>query len=404
MKKNRRFITWLTISVFCYSTSRAQLPPGTAFTGHPLPYASYTTLRQGLPRFTAAVHRGAVTVAFLGGSITHNPGWRNQACDYLRARFPHTAFRFIAAGIPSLGSLPHAFRLQSDVLDSGRIDLLVLETAVNDRVNGTDSLTQLRSLEGIVRHAKRTNPGIDIVMMAFADPNKTADYDGGIIPAEIANQELVAGHYGFPSVNLGKEVRDKIAHGEFEWKKDFKDIHPSVFGEALYFDNLRQLLDTCLQRQAQPAIARLPPPLDQSAFDRGHYEAVANAQYDTAWRYEASWMPGDSAATRPGYRQVPVLETLSPGATLSFPFRGTAVGIAVVSGPDAGRIACSIDNGPYHDTELYTQWSNRLHLPWYVLLGDGLSNGRHVLHLRVLSAKDNRSRGTACRIVYFLVN
>ena len=34
------------------------------------------------------------TVAFLGGSITHNPGWRNKTEQYLRERFPDTKFTF----------------------------------------------------------------------------------------------------------------------------------------------------------------------------------------------------------------------------------------------------------------------------------------------------------------------
>lgn len=404
MKKTVEWMAWLLISALCTQCSVAQLPAGGTFSGIPLPYAGYIAPRQGLPHFYAAVDRGAVTVAFLGGSITHNPGWRDQTCGYLQTRFPRTAFRFIAAGIPSLGSLPHAFRLQRDLLDSGRIDLLVLEAAVNDRVNGTDSLTQLRSLEGIVRHAKKTNPAIDILMMAFADPGKTADYDRGLTPAEVANQELVAVHYGCPSINLGKEVHDKMARGEFDWKKDFKDIHPSPFGEALYFENLRQLLDTCERLPRRPVAVSMPAPLDPSCFDRGSYVAVSKALPDTVWRYEADWTPADSVATRPGYRHLPVLEALTPGATLTFPFRGTAVGLAVLSGPDAGRIASSIDNGPYRDTELYTQWSSRLHLPWYLLSAAALSNGPHVLHLRVLPGKDARSKGTACRIVYFLVN
>lgn len=57
-------------------------------------------------------------------------------CDavtrYLQQRFPDTKFDFIAAGIPSLGSVPHAFRLETDVLARGPLDLLFVEAAVND--------------------------------------------------------------------------------------------------------------------------------------------------------------------------------------------------------------------------------------------------------------------------------
>ena len=146
----------------------------------PLPYHDYFKIRDGISHFYRKIEdQQPVTVAFLGGSITYNPGWRNMVCKYLQERFPKTEFHFIAAGIPSLGSLPDAFRLKRNVLDSGKIDLLFVEAAVNDQANGTDSLTQIRSLEGIVRHARMSNPDMDIAFFSFADPDKLKDYSEG---------------------------------------------------------------------------------------------------------------------------------------------------------------------------------------------------------------------------------
>jgi len=59
-------------------------------------------------------------VAFLGGSITYNPGWRPRLCKTIQERFPETKFDFVAAGIPSFGSTPHAFRFQRDVWARGQ--------------------------------------------------------------------------------------------------------------------------------------------------------------------------------------------------------------------------------------------------------------------------------------------
>jgi sialidase-1 len=295
--------------------------------------------------------------------------------------------------------------MQQDLLDSGRIDLLFLEAAVNDRVNGTDSLTQVRCLEGIVRHAKKTNPGLDIIMMAFADPDKTADYDRGIVPAEIANQELVAGHYGLSSINLGKEVHDKIRNKEFDWKLDFQDVHPSPFGQELYFQNIKRLLDTCLTIYHGSSLQEpLPLPLDNANLEYGRYEDISHALHDSEWILHRDWAPADGAATRPGFVHVPVLSGERPGAHLDLPFEGTAVGMAVVSGPDAGIVEYNIDKGPWRPVNLYTQWSNWLHLPWFILFGSGLPPGRHVLQLRIGGEKDPKSKGHACRIVHFLVN
>ena len=130
-------------------------------------------------------------MAFLGGSITHNPGWRDSVMKYLENRFPETDFEFIAAGIPSMGSTPGAFRLHRDVLMDGPVDLLFEEAAVNDATNGRSSQEQIRGMEGIVRHARTASATTDIVIMHFVDPDKMGSYRKGQIPEVIINHEKV---------------------------------------------------------------------------------------------------------------------------------------------------------------------------------------------------------------------
>lgn len=370
-----------------------------------LPYGDYYEKRGGINNFLSAVAKKRATVAFLGGSITFNPGWRDMVTTYLKETYPQTRFRFIAAGIPSLGSLPHAFRLKRDVLDSGRVDLLFLEAAVNDRVNRTDSLTQIRDLEGIVRHAKRSNPRIDIVMMSFADLEKNNDYAKGKIPAEVFNHELVATRYNLPSINLAKEVYDKIHNKEFNWDADFKDLHPSPFGQQLYFANIKSLLQKLAAKHVRKmALKALPKPLNAANFEHGNYYNIANATHDENWAIDNNWAPKDSLGTRPGFVNVPMLVTEKAGAELTLPFAGTAVGMGIVSGADAGIVSYALDGGEYKDIDLYTAWSGGLHLPWYVLFSGGLKKGNHVLKLKIADKHNINSKGNACRIVYFFRN
>jgi sialidase-1 len=372
-----------------------------------LPNSDYFSVRGGLPHFYKAVaSKKEVTVAFVGGSITFNPGWRDKVCDYLLKKFPAARFRFIAAGIPSLGSLPHAFRLRRDVLDSGKIDLLLLEAAVNDRVNQTDSLTQVRSLEGIVRNMLKSNPMADIIMLAFADPYKTDDYHQHIVPVEIINHKLVADHYNLPFINLAKEIHDRLQHKEFSWEKDFINLHPSPFGQQLYFNTIKDLLDSCYKQLQSTAgeKKRLPGALDSYNFNKGHYVSVEKARHDEGWKLDKEWVPSDNLPTRNGFVRRPVLTTTTPGSVLHFSFKGNAVGIAIVSGPDAGIITYSIDGGPWMKRNLYTEWSSSLYLPWYVLLSSGLKYSRHELAIKIETDKDYRSKGNACDIVYFFVN
>ncbi|WP_316788587.1 SGNH/GDSL hydrolase family protein [Pedobacter frigoris] len=374
-----------------------------------IPFANYVNVRGGINHsYYAFTIQKKATVAFLGGSITYNSGWRNKVCNYLKDRYPQTDFHFIAAGIPSLGSLPHSFRLKFDVLDSGKIDLLFLEAAVNDEANGTDSLVQVKALEGIIRQARKSNPSIDIIMMSFADPGKTKAYDEGKIPTSVANHELVATHYRLPSINLAKAVRDKMRNDEFDWNKDFKDLHPSPFGQELYFNAIKELFsetETVFRRQVMvKKHAKLPKPLTPKNFSDGNYLDIKLAEYDKGWKLDNDWTPEDHIGTRAGFVNVPVLSSASPGAVLKLKFKGNAIGMAILSGADAGIVNYRIDNGPEKQLDLFTQWSPSLHLPWYVLFGGDLKNGKHELTISISPNKNSNSKGNACRIVHFLVN
>lgn len=346
-------------------------------------------------------HEGKVTVAFLGGSITAGKGWRDHVEEFLIKRYPEAEFTFINAGIPSLGSVPHAFRFEEDVLRNGRIDLLFVESAVNDLANGTPVDVQRRALEGIVRHALSAQPTMNIVVMAFADEPKNADYASGNVPAEVNVHAEVAVHYKLPFVNLAMEVYARIAAGEFSWKEDFIDLHPSPFGHQLYFRTIRTLLELAEDRAASRLrSAKIPKPMNADCFDKGQYVAVESAEIIRGFALDPAWEPDDQAKTRKRFVQIPMLVATDAGSTAELSFTGNAVGIAVLSGPDAGIINYSIDNGPSQVVDLYTQWSKSLHLPWYLVLADGLRNKTHRLRITLL---DDRHDG-ACRIAYFLVN
>jgi len=348
-------------------------------------------------------------VAFLGGSITYNHGWRDMLCRYLQERFPETEFEFIAAGIPSTGSTPGAFRLARDVFNNGPVDLLFEEAAVNDSTNARSDIDHIRGMEGIVRHARMLNPCIDIVLMHFVDPDKMKVYNDGSAPAVIRNHERVAAHYQLPSLNLAMEVTERISAGQFDWKNDFRNLHPSPFGQNVYFRSMKNLLDAAwsepLPDKAGPAPYTLPAePLDEFSYYRGRYVDIDKAELIEGFVRDTAWKPNDGAGVRQGFVDVPVLRADAPGAVLKLKFTGTAVGVFVTCGPDVGIIEFSIDDGPFRQVDQYTQWSARLHLPWAYVLDAELDSGTHKLTLRTADRRNTNSRGNACRIVHFLVN
>ncbi len=347
-------------------------------------------------------------VAFLGGSITYNPGWRDSVSNFLIKRFPETEFEFIEAGIPSMGTTPAAFRLERDVLLHGKVDLLFEEAAVNDATNGRTRDEQIRAMEGIIRRLRKYNPAIDIVMMHFVDPDKMKSYRSGQEPDVIKNHNQVAAHYNIPTINLAKEVTDRIDHGEFTWEEDFINLHPSPFGQGVYARSIIKFLNDAfnVSTRANDSITshRLPERLDEFCFDEGSLIDISSAKYSENWYVEASWNPDDGTGVRPNYVNVPMLVGDRPAGWLKFKFRGNAVGIAVAAGQDAGMIEYRIDQGDWSTLDLFTRWSEHLHLPWYYTLASGLMPSDHELEIKIASNKNEKSNGHACRIRYFYVN
>ncbi len=366
----------------------------------------YFVLRDGLAN-CRAVFEGTKQgrVVFLGGSITAMTGWRNLVQDDLKRRFPQTEFDFVDAGISSIDSTLHACRFRRDVLKNGPVDMLVVEAAVNDSSNGRSPVQQVRGMEGIVRQARLANPCIDILMLHFADPDKLASIRQGKRPAVIISHEKVAAHYDVPSIDLAQEVTERIAAGEFDWEKDFKDLHPAPFGHTLYARSISRLFDAAWNQSpaAEVQAYSLPEPLDPNSYFTGRLVSPEVAEWRAGFRIDPDWHPADDAKTRAGFVSVPMLVAETPGASLQFRFEGTGAGLLVVSGPDAGTVEYRIDGWPWRNLDLYTHWSSRVHLPWTQMLTEDLPAGKHLLELRVSEHTNPESKGRALRIVNFLV-
>ena len=346
---------------------------------------SQINVRQQLSRcVNKFVNEKTGRVVFLGGSITTmNNGWRDLVAEYLQRRFPDTEFEFIDAGISSTGSTPGAFRLIRDVFSKGPVDLLFEEAAVNDLHNGRSTTEIIRGMEGILRHGRTTAPQMDIVVMHFVDPKHLADYRTGKMPTVIENHEKVANHYNVPTINLAKEVFDRIEAGQFDWKNDFKNCHPSPMGHRLYAATIRRFLTAAmsLEVNASPKGHQLPKePLDRFSYDGGKMVPLQSATGLKGFRVIEKCDPragGVGGSVRPGFHDVPMLVGKEPGDEFSFKFTGRAVGLFTTAGPDVGTIGFSIDGGPWQEQDLFTKWSRGLHIPWVYLLASELEENEH---------------------------
>ncbi|MGQ7855343.1 hypothetical protein ACUN24_13995 [Pedobacter sp. WC2501] len=207
-----------------------------------------------------------------------------------------------------------------------------------------------------------------------------------------------------PFINLALEVNKRITNGEFTWKDDFKDLHPSAFGQQLYFNTIKTYLEENQKSANKKALTSLPKIIDKFAYTKGQYININTAENLNTFNINKNWKPTDGLEGRPGFVNIPILESNTRNSTFDLIFKGNAIGIAILSGPDAGALHYRIDNGAEKMIDLYTQWSSSLHLPWYLLLGDQLTNGTHKLSLRISDQHNSKSTGYACRIANFLVN
>ncbi len=369
---------------------------------------NYFELRDGLANAQRKFEKEKTgRIAFLGGSITAGGGWRDHAMKYFQAKFPQTKFEFIAAGIGSMGSVPHAFRLERDVLSKGPVDLLFVEAAVNDSSNIPDHPEQmLRGMEGVVRHVREANPLTDIIHMHFVMPPHMSDYNKGFVPMSIAQHEKVAVAYGNPSLNLALEVTDRIDAGEFTWDKDFKGLHPSAFGHQLYANSIARMLEDALTKPLANVATphALSPMVDAQSYAKGRLGNITEAKIIKGFTLEQAWKPVDGKGTRAGFVNVPALVGTEIGAEFEFSFDGTGCGLFIAVGPDAGRIEFSIDGGEYRKLETFTHWSAGLHLPWALILDDQLKPGKHTTQVRIAADHDPKGTGTALRVFHLLLN
>jgi sialidase-1 len=244
--------------------------------------------------------------------------------------------------------------------------------------------------------------------MHFVDPDKIEDYSNGKTPQVIQNHDKVAGHYDIPVINLALEVTERIRNGEFNWEDDFRDLHPSPFGQGVYARSMIKFLEDAfsanVNTDAQVTDFKIPDKLDNYSYDKGHLIDITKSNPVNGWHLDPLWIPDDNAGVRSNYHNVPMLVSNQSGSLLKFRFKAKAIGIAVAAGPDAGIIEYRIDEGKWQHLNLFTQWSMHLHLPWYFTLSAELPVKEHILELRTAQLKDERSMGYSCRIRYFFIN
>ncbi|QDT77217.1 hypothetical protein Mal35_06430 [Gimesia maris] len=342
-------------------------------------------------------------VAFLGGSITEMNGYRPMVMEFLEKTFPETRFQFTNAGISSTCSNTGAFRTSRDVLSQGPVDLFFVEFAVNDDQDaGHTETAAIRGMEGVIAQIRRHNPNADIVMVHFVNPSMLETIQNQKKPLSSSSHEQVARHYQVSTIDLASEVARLIEAKQLTWEQ-FGGTHPAPFGNAICAAMIEKLLTDAWQESGEPVKHPVPAKsLDPHSFSRGHLIDVKHAKLDSGWTIAVPKWDNIPGSKRSRFTSIPMLTADAAGAELELDFEGTALGVYIVAGPDAGILEVSIDGGPFQPYDLYHHYSKGLHYPRSVVFNSELKPGKHQAKIRV--SEKTSSKGHAARIMSFVGN
>lgn len=316
--------------------------------------------RSGLPNFFAKLESGSeVSVAYLGGSITAQEGWRPKTLAWFREKFPAAKIREINAAIGGTGSDLGVFRLRQDVL-AQKPDLLFVEFAVND--SGAEPARIHRAMEGIVRQTWRDNPATDICYVYTLTGDMIETLKAGQFPRAASAMEKVADHYGIPSIHMGLEVallekagklvfkgekpkteaERKALEGKILFSPDAVHPYPDS-GHQIYLEAVVRSMAK-IQTVGKGGSHALSAPLVADNWEAAKLIPLSRARLSAGWQRLDST---NHTLARSFSNRLPGLWKASqPGESVAFRFRGTTALIYDLMGPDCGQVLVAVDDGP----------------------------------------------------------
>ncbi|MFR9546508.1 MAG: SGNH/GDSL hydrolase family protein [Rikenellaceae bacterium] len=319
-------------------------------------------VRGGLPNFFDKIERAEeVAVAYFGGSITAQAGWRVQSLNYLKEEYPKAKFRELNATIGGTGSDLGALRINYDVFRQ-EPDLLFVEFAVND--SRTDSLVILNSMEGIVRKTWERYPYCDICFVYTFHKPLLEELLAGEYNLSVRVMELVAERYNIPTVHLGSEALKLIKSGEMEISTP-KGVQTKVSGNELnksftpqteedgkiYFspDGVHPFLNTGHVLYTRAFIDALNLYKEVGAKEVKHKVRKAiskeNREFSTPAYIDQNMLEGDWSVVEKSYfgSKYKQLWSGKRGAKIKFEFSGSTLIAYDLIGPGSCKLRITID-------------------------------------------------------------
>ena len=310
--------------------------------------------RNGLVNTINKLRNGEeVTVAFFGGSITEQNGWRPKVLDWIKAQYPDAKIVEIDESLSGTGADLAACRLETEALVYNP-DLIFFEYAVN---GGTSE-----NAEGFVRQAWKCDPTIDICFVYTLTVDKANGYKNGIPSDYEKAYEVVAEYYGIPSVSFGYQISDLHTQGKLTLKGSTPEegkilfssdgTHPTMDGSILYAGAVARALATMDKHTVTKEFAHeLKEPLFKNNWENAKAYDMSVATYEGEW-FDLTHNGTDygegypyQGASVSGYADIfPTLKgSKTPGSSFTVKFTGTKIGVFDLGGPYSGQFKVTID-------------------------------------------------------------
>ena len=373
----------------------------------PLVAAEECHPRAGLANFFAKANQAGaeVKVAYLGGSITAQNGWRPKTLAYFQKTYPTAKFSETNAAIGGTGSDLGVFRLKQDVLDS-KPDLMFVEFAVND--GGADPKQIHRCMEGIVRQTWKALPQCDICFVYTVTEALIPPMLEGKFPRAASAMEQVADKYGIPTIHMGMEVAKLAKEGRLIWKAPLPktDDEKKVLGDKVVFapDSVHPHPETGHELylaaivRSQPAIQAasktkddhaLPEPLSATNYERAQLVPIDQVEFSAG--FSKLDLTKDEFGKRWAARMKSLLKGSKAGETISFKFKGTRCAIYDIIGPDCGQVKVSLDAQPEKVVPRFDSYST-YHRLSTLMIGSDLADEVHTVKIEILPDQPDKAK------------
>jgi len=311
-----------------------------------------------------------IKVGVIGGSITQgffatteDKRWSNLMADWWEEKFPDSNVELINAGWGGTGSDIGTHRVYDDLLVE-HPDFIVVEFAVND-VEGD---LAKKMMEGLIQQSllAENTPGIMILTLK-QDNGTTAQ----------ASHKEVAEYYKVPMVSFADLIDAHVVADNINLSSIFVDgLHPNDVGMAYMANFIKIGLDsiyaTLPDAEKLPEIKlELPTPLVTNIFSSTFQFFPKNIVplHNQGWtKTETGW-----------YAE-------SVESQIDFKLMGNAVSVIFTQNnkSNRGKAEVWVDEGEKTviDAYMFDDWGTKYA---YALVQEGLADGEHVLHIKVLN-------------------